>query len=115
MWHKRRYWGWYWTLLRTPWFCVKILKFHPDKQLSMQKHYLRKEFWIILWGKGEMKTGYKPSNGSEVFPGAVQYIPKEMFHQLLTADDPCYVLEFQWGEVMENDILRVSEGGVRNE
>lgn len=116
MWHKRRYWGWYLSLLRLPWFCIKILKFYPEKQLSRQMHEYRKELWFVLWGKGEMYKGFQPVNGSEVYPGAIQYIPRKVYHQLKTREHSCYVLELQWGsKVKEDDIVRIEQGGVRHD
>lgn len=109
-WHKQRAWGYYITFIRTPWFCLKLLRFRPFGRLSMQKHKHRTEVWIFLKGLGMMKIVYDNyihsirtrSNRLDVLT-----VLPNTWHQFIAEDKPVYVLEFQYGrKVTEDDIER---------
>lgn len=85
-------WGWYLTLFRTPWFCMKILRVQENSAISFQKHTGRSELWFVKPFKDLMWC---------------RYIPKNTWHYLGAFGGPSYVLEFQWGKlVKEDDIER---------
>lgn len=95
-----RKWGCYLTLLRLPWFCIKILKFKPHHAISKQKHFYRSEWWLILKGDGMSLSGRKGIVD-------VYYIPRKQWHHFLAGYRGCTVLEIQWGrKVKEEDICR---------
>lgn len=114
-WPKVRSWGWYATLLRTPWFCIKILKFNKYGELSYQIHNHRNELWIFLWGYG---AGLKKPDVLPRPPGQMKYrmynkiftfwnIPKLNWHTFRAFGNAVYVLEIQYGsKVTEQDIER---------
>jgi hypothetical protein len=89
----RRTWGSYFEIIRLPFLCLKVLSFHPEKRLSVQRHFQRSELWIglntLLW----------------------KYYPKGEWHTYLnTTVKNHYVFEIQWGEkVVEEDIERKFE------
>lgn len=102
-WPKQRSWGWYATLIRTPWFCLKLLRFKSYGVLSMQRHFYRAELWTILKGKGLMVGN--PSKELSWLEGA--HVPKNTWHQFIANIKPVYIFEIQYGKkVTESDIER---------
>ncbi len=92
-WPKQRAWGWYATLIRTPWFCLKLLRFKPYGQLSMQRHMHRTEIWYVIktWGMYERFNVIRPNQ----------------WHTFKAFQHPVYAIEFQYGKkVTESDIER---------
>jgi mannose-6-phosphate isomerase-like protein (cupin superfamily) len=90
---------------------VKELTVDPGKSLSMQKHKLRSEFWIVSEGKcivnSKTKNGYAlPSK--ELVKHQEFNIPVTEWHQLTNPfDTPCKIVEIQYGEqCIEEDIER---------
>lgn len=99
---KRR-WGWYLTLLRLPFFCIKILKFDAGEMLSNQRHRWRNEFWIILKGFGDAQIDgeWTPK------PAPAVYMINAMQWHVFHAHVDTWVLEFQFGkQCKEEDIER---------
>jgi cytidyltransferase-like protein len=50
-----RQWGYYRVLHEVPGMKVKELTVNPGKSLSMQKHHLRAEYWIVSEGSAIVK------------------------------------------------------------
>lgn len=106
-WPKQRAWGWYATLIRTPWFCVKLLRFKPYGQLSMQKHQYRTEIWWFISGKGRAHISWFGDGTGLNYLGRKWKIPKNSWHQYTAFNKPVYVIELQYGrKVTESDIER---------
>lgn len=113
-WPKQRAWGWYATLIRTPWFCLKLLRFKPHGALSMQRHKYRTEIWWFIRGQGRVE--YKQPNRkysksyrvlwfNERFD--VWTIQKNWWHKFTSMQEPVYAIELQYGKkVTESDIER---------
>ena len=106
-----RQWGYYRVLHDVPGMKVKELTVDPGKSLSMQKHKLRSEFWIVSEGKcivnSKTKNGYAlPSK--ELVKHQEFNIPVTEWHQLTNPfDTPCKIVEIQYGEqCIEEDIER---------
>lgn len=88
-WPKQRGWGWYATLIRTPWFCLKLLRFRAHGALSIQRHFHRTEVWLFL-------------NNFEI-----KKIPPLTWHTFSASNKPVYIIELQYGrKVSESDIHR---------
>jgi cytidyltransferase-like protein len=106
-----RPWGYYRVLHEVPGMKVKELTINPGEQLSMQRHNLRSEFWIISEGKAilnsRMPGGYSLPALKPV-THASYTIPKQDWHQLTNPFDiPCRIVEIQYGEsCIEDDIER---------
>ena len=99
-----RKWGYYLTLLRLPFFCLKILCFYPCHSLSLQRHFHRNELWIFLYGSGKLSKNYKIKRIGKF---GISYIPRLTWHKFICADKETKVLEIQWGrKVREEDIER---------
>ena len=106
-----RPWGYYRVLHEVSGMKVKELTVEPKQQLSMQRHNLRAEYWIVSEGQAivnrTMDTGY-------VLPPVIlqthdEYcVPVTEWHQLTNPYDvPVKVVEIQYGEnCIEEDIER---------
>lgn len=105
----RREWGWYLTLLRLPWFCIKVLKFDAHKELSMQRHKNRSELWVILKGNGMAFIGWDTvidTHFIKKIAPALYMVNPYQWHKF-DANTPVWVLEFQFGsKCKEEDIER---------
>ena len=106
-----RPWGYYRVLHEVSGMKVKELTVEPKQQLSMQRHNLRAEYWIVSEGNAivnrTMDTGY-------ILPPVIlqthdEYcVPVAEWHQLTNPYDvPVKVVEIQYGEnCIEEDIER---------
>ena len=107
-----RQWGYYRVLHEVPGMKVKELTVDPGKSLSMQRHQLRAEYWIVSEGRcvinSMMTNGYKlPSK--ELEQHQEFKIPLTEWHQLTNPFDvPCKIVEIQYGQsCIEEDIERL--------
>ena len=110
----RRAWGWYFTFLRTPWLCIKLLRFKPRHALSMQRHEKRTEVWFFLNAVGKIE--YRPyihaappqraQNAWLNKAFEVWVVKKGWWHRFTAFEKPVYVIELQYGKVSEEDIER---------
>jgi cytidyltransferase-like protein len=106
-----RPWGYYRVLHEVSGMKVKELTVEPKQQLSMQRHNLRAEYWIVSEGQAivnrTMDSGY-------VLPPVIlqthdEYcVPITEWHQLTNPYDvPVKVVEIQYGKnCIEEDIER---------
>jgi mannose-1-phosphate guanylyltransferase/mannose-6-phosphate isomerase len=109
-----RPWGYYRKLHQDgPGTHVKELAVLPGKTLSMQRHKLRNELWLITSGIATVKL----SPDSPIFTKTHTYgvheqllIPVGTWHQLSNeTDEIVKIVEIQFGEqCMEEDIERVN-------
>ena len=81
---------------------VKELVIEPRKELSNQKHFKRSEMWYIMKGQcvvnGEVWTAHE---------GAFTILPEQWHKAKNPFEEPCHVLECQFGEeCVEDDIER---------
>ena len=106
-----RPWGYYRVLHEVVGMKVKELTVDPGKSLSMQKHSLRSEYWIVSEGQcvvnSQMEGGYTlpPKTLSK---HQEHDITVGDWHQLTNPFDvPCKIVEIQYGEqCIEEDIKR---------
>ena len=106
-----RQWGYYRVLHEVPGMKVKELTVNPGKSLSMQRHKLRAEYWIVSEGSAvvnsHMAGGYhlpaKTLKKHEEYKVSVTD-----WHQLTNPFDvPVKIVEIQYGEqCIEEDIER---------
>lgn len=106
-----RPWGYYRVLHDVPGMKVKELTVEPGQKLSMQRHNLRAEYWIVSEGDAvvnrAMSSGY--AMPSVTIGRHVEYkVPVGEWHQLTNPFDvPVKVVEIQYGEsCVEEDIER---------
>jgi cytidyltransferase-like protein len=106
-----RQWGYYRVLHEVTGMKVKELTVNPGKSLSMQRHNLRAEYWIVSEGEAvvnrQLESGY--ALPSVHLQKHVEYrVPVKEWHQLTNPHDvPVKVVEIQYGEqCIEEDIER---------
>jgi mannose-6-phosphate isomerase-like protein (cupin superfamily) len=109
-----RTWGYYRILHEEPPHVkLKELVVEPGKQLSMQKHHDRNEFWFVSRGCATVytvntSTDLELRNKLKIFENT--WIYKNEWHQLTNeTDQPLHLIEIQFGDnCVENDIERMS-------
>jgi mannose-6-phosphate isomerase-like protein (cupin superfamily) len=90
---------------------VKELTVDPGKSLSMQKHNLRSEYWIVSDGQAVVN---RSTPLDYQLPAAILdkhnqlHITKQEWHQLTNPyDQPLKIVEIQYGDqCIEEDIER---------
>jgi cytidyltransferase-like protein len=106
-----RQWGYYRVLHEIPGMKVKELTVNPGKSLSMQKHKLRSEYWIVSEGQAVINRA-TPLDFE--LPTAILnkhdqlHVAKQEWHQLTNPySHPLKIVEIQYGEqCVEEDIER---------
>jgi cytidyltransferase-like protein len=104
-----RPWGWYRVLDDKLTYKIKELVIEPGKQLTMQRHFNRNEYWYVLMGKCDIVTEFRNSIIKVTKNTNEEYmIGKEVWHQgQNNYTEPCHILEVQYGsECIESDIER---------
>ena len=106
-----RTWGYYRVLHETPGMKVKELTVNPGQSLSMQRHWLRSEYWIVNDGAAivnSMTEGGYTLPPKYLHKHAEYHVPSLGWHQLTNPYDmPLKVVEIQYGErCVEEDIER---------
>jgi cytidyltransferase-like protein len=106
-----RPWGYYRVLHEVPGMKVKELTVNPGQHLSMQRHHLRSEYWIVSEGtasvSSRLNSGYMLSG--KVLEKHQEYrVPVGEWHQLANPwGVPVKIVEIQYGEqCIEEDIER---------
>ena len=88
---------------------VKELTVDPGKSLSMQRHHLRAEYWIVSEGTASVSNQIGSMLSGKVLEKHKEYkIPVGEWHQLSNPwDVPVKIVEIQYGEqCVEEDIER---------
>jgi len=101
-------WGRWEVLLDEPAYKVKRITVLPGKRLSYQKHFRRKEHWMVVEGKGMVTI-----DGKEIHiekEGTVD-IPQEAAHRIANVgEEDLTFIEIQQGECFgEDDIVRLED------
>ena len=106
-----RVWGYYRVLHEVPGMKVKELTVEPGQKLSMQRHDLRAEYWIV--SEGECIVNSMLPSGYLMTPKHLTQhqefrIPVGEWHQLTNPfSHPCKIVEIQHGtKCIEEDIER---------
>jgi D-beta-D-heptose 7-phosphate kinase/D-beta-D-heptose 1-phosphate adenosyltransferase len=107
-----RKWGYYRVLHSDgPSMKVKELVVEPGKSLSLQKHHLRSEYWIVSHGVATVRHGTDVNNlnCSILEKNEEIHILKEEWHQLINnTDEEVRIVEIQYGiNCIEEDIVRI--------
>ena len=104
----RRPWGAYTVLIESDMYKVKRLTVDPHQKLSLQKHELRSEHWVVVTGevivtRGEDHMTLKANEGVTIPIGTAHRIENP-------GDEPAELVEVQLGEyVGEDDIVRFDD------
>ena len=102
-----RPWGRWEEYLNEPGYRVKRIIVNPGERLSLQKHELRKEYWVVVRGAGDFTLN------DEVQPveaGDQLFIGKEDVHRIKnTGEEHLVLIETQMGLCLEDDITRLED------
>lgn len=108
---SKRKWGWYLTLYSAECFKIKLLYFKKKSKLSLQRHFKRYEYWLILSGNGRIHNDSRIEDCKSRYEilrkGEYKNITIGNWHQF-KSNTPTFVLEIQTGECREDDIERAS-------
>lgn len=103
-----RPWGSYEVLESSFGYKIKKIIVHPNKRLSLQKHFKRNEHWIVVSGRALVtindKKFYLEQNEST-------YITKGQIHRLENQENSdLIIIEVQTGKYLgEDDIVRLND------
>lgn len=101
-------WGKWEVILDEPDYKVKRITVLPGKRLSYQKHFKRKEHWMIVEGKGVATI-----DGEDIHleRGKSIDIPQESAHRMANnGNKNLTFIEIQQGEYFgEDDIMRLED------
>ena len=101
-------WGKWEVLLDEPNYKVKRITVLPGKRLSYQKHFRRKEHWMVVEGKAVVTL-----DGEDIFlnKGETIDIPQEAAHRIANREnEQMTFIEIQQGEYFgEDDIVRLED------
>jgi mannose-1-phosphate guanylyltransferase/mannose-6-phosphate isomerase len=104
----RRPWGAYTVLIESDMYKVKRLTVDPQQKMSLQKHELRSEHWVVVTGevivtRGEDQMMLKANEGVTIPMGTAHRIENR-------SDEPAELVEVQLGEYLgEDDIVRFDD------
>ncbi len=103
-----RPWGKYVNLFRGKRFLIKELTVNSKSSISLQKHFLRSEHWMVTQGKPKItlnKKKFFKKKSESIF------IPKQAVHRIENLyNKPIKIMEAQIGEVLkESDIVRYQD------
>jgi len=106
-----RPWGAYQNLFEAAGFLVKLIEVAPGHRLSLQRHFKREEFWIIVSGEGIFELDGVQRT---IQAGAMVRVGVEQTHRVGNSGDaPLIILELQKGTCDENDIERLADDYLR--
>jgi mannose-6-phosphate isomerase len=105
--HVERPWGLFETFAKNEPCTVKVITVEPGRQLSLQYHHERDEYWRILDAGLEVTVGEETVRAE---PGDEFFIPRGDLHRLACRGDaPARLLEVAFGRFDEDDIVRVED------
>jgi D-beta-D-heptose 7-phosphate kinase/D-beta-D-heptose 1-phosphate adenosyltransferase len=113
----KRNWGHYRVMYELGGTKVKELVVEPGQKLSMQRHFLRNELWMVSEGEGALVRSSldEPDSGAgglymPIRKHEIITIQKREWHQLINnSNRPLHLVEIQYGDIcQEEDIERKS-------
>lgn len=103
-----RPWGSYERLDCGEGYQVKRTVVAPGGVLSLQKHALRAEHWVVVTGRAEVTIGNRTRT---LLPGQSAFVPQGVVHRLANrGSEPAVLIEVQTGTYLgEDDIVRLDD------
>lgn len=103
-----RPWGYYQTILTTPFYKVKLLSLNPNSQISLQYHYKRAEHWVVIKGIATITIGKATHTLTR---DQSIYVPKTEIHKIENqTPEILEIIEVQIGDYLgEDDIIRLED------
>jgi mannose-6-phosphate isomerase-like protein (cupin superfamily) len=100
-----RPWGGFAVLVKTQFFWIKKLFVNKEARFSLQSHKNRSEVWLITRGSICAEIGGEKHIAEK---GDILFVPKEKKHRITGIEEAC-IMEFAYGIVFENDIIRYED------
>ncbi|MEO0620309.1 MAG: mannose-1-phosphate guanylyltransferase/mannose-6-phosphate isomerase [Pseudomonadota bacterium] len=108
--HNRSYrpWGHVEVIERGNRFQVQRMHINPGNRISLQKHYLRSEHWVVVEGSALVQRDDEEMLLSE---NEAAYIPLGALHRVTNPGAvPLTIIETQYGSYLgEDDVIRVED------
>ncbi len=102
-----RPWGRWEEYLNEDGYRVKRIIVHPGERLSLQRHRLRSEHWVIASGEGVMTLDEKTWT---LNAGDYVFVPVEGVHRVQNSGtENLIIIETQMGVCDEDDIERFED------
>ncbi|WP_284618751.1 phosphomannose isomerase type II C-terminal cupin domain [Aquabacterium humicola] len=105
---ESRPWGGFEVLAESPLLKIKQLALHPGARLSLQRHRLRREHWLLVEGLAEVEIDGTPRT---LVPGESVDVPRGAWHRLANIGaGALLMIEIQTGDGFdEADIERAAD------
>ncbi|MGI9377332.1 MAG: phosphomannose isomerase type II C-terminal cupin domain [Tsuneonella suprasediminis] len=105
---EQRPWGTFEVIAIDTRYKIKQITVRPGASLSLQRHSLRHEHWVVIDGTGRVRVG---DEERFVQPEAAVYIPAGTIHRLINdGNDDLTLIEIQTGQAfLEDDIERLDD------
>ncbi len=102
----QRPWGWYETVSEVQGHKIKRIHVFAGQQISLQKHSLRAEHWVVVQGLARVTLGEREF---ELTVGGHCDIALGQVHRLANfTSEPVEIVEVQFGSYLgEDDIVRL--------
>lgn len=109
---ERRVWGEFSDLFQDDVVRVKELVIEAGKGISYQRHFKRSEMWFVSKGRLNVKHSFSSPENFQVHTlekDEFFHVKQGDWHQAYNPfDDPCHIIEIQYGdETTEDDIERL--------
>ncbi len=101
---ENRIWGKFEKFCENENCTVKILFIEPNKEISLQYHHQRDEFWKIIQGKAKVWIDDKIIDAKE---NDEFFITKKTKHKVRAKSELVKILEISFGKFDEKDIIRI--------
>ena len=108
-----RPWGYFDSIDSDEGFQVKRILVNPGAKISLQKHKMRSEHWVVVKGKAIITCGEETF---ELNKNQSTYIPRNQVHRLENQEEtPLEIIEIQTGTYLgEDDIVRLEDDYMRD-
>lgn len=103
---EQRPWGSFRRFTKNEPSTVKLVLVDAEKQLSLQYHNDREEFWKILDGNPTIIIGDTTTIAQA---GDEFLVPKKTNHRISANEQNVRILELAFGPFDENDIVRLED------
>lgn len=109
---EKRVWGEFSNLFQDDAVKVKELIIQPGQGISYQRHFKRSEIWFVSKGELKVKHSFRHHTAYRIHTlkkDDVFTVHQGDWHQAYnTSDQPCHIIEIQFGsETNEDDIERL--------
>lgn len=88
-------------------FLIKLFEVAPGHRLSLQRHFKREEFWVVIAGDGLFELD---GVSQMIKVGSMLHVGVGQTHRVANRGEmPLLILEAQKGECREDDIERLAD------